>query len=318
MIDFSALEGHQDMLSPGNPDVARLREDARILLTQIDAREGLDTTKVIPIPAGMWNALYLLEPAGVVVKLSAMNNAFEVDFLRDAAVLDVPVPKVFSAGRLEHPELSNATYFVMSYIDGSANAWQHLHSDNVPPLGAFQRLGEDVGRALARLHSKHLGYITHFNDRIPRWQQALTDGFSPDWDDIAPNALFNGALLDSLRQVIDDSRYFDFSEGTLCHGDLVLTNVMIDPKTHRLRAIIDPGNYAGMPMFDLAYAAMPWDHGFEFHHALVDAYKREAGGFNQEQFYVSMLVVAYRHERFHTSAVRQYIEREILPQLQSG
>ena len=315
MMDFSAFNGHRDMLSPGTPDVAVLREDARILLTQIDERERLHTRKVIPLPSGMWNALYLLEPAGVVVKLSAMNNAFEVDFLRDAAALGVPVPEVFSAGPVHHPQLSNATYFVMSYIRGSVNAWQGLHSAEVKLVASFEHLGEHLGRVLARLHSKHLGYITHFNDRVLRWQHALTDGFSSDWEDIAPNALFEGPLLDALRRVICETRYLDFNDGSLCHGDLVLTNVLIDSETNQLRAIIDPGNYAGMPMFDLAYAAMPWDHGFEFHHALVDSYRQASNLFDAVQFYVSMLVVAYRHERFHTPEVRTYIEREILPQL---
>ena len=69
-------------------------------------------------------------------------------------------------------------------------------------------------------------------------------------------------------------------------------------------------------MFDLAYAAMPWDHGFEFHHALVDSYKQACDLFDSVQFHVSMLVVAYRHERFHTPAVRQYMEQVILPQLE--
>jgi hypothetical protein len=66
-MDFSALESHQDMLSPGNAEVAQLRADTVSLLTQIDEREGLRTQKVVPLPPGMWNALYRLEPAGVVV-----------------------------------------------------------------------------------------------------------------------------------------------------------------------------------------------------------------------------------------------------------
>jgi hypothetical protein len=56
-MDFSALVGHQDMLSPGSPEVALLRADAVQLLTQLDEREGLHTQKVVPLPAGMWNAI---------------------------------------------------------------------------------------------------------------------------------------------------------------------------------------------------------------------------------------------------------------------
>src|SRR5215217_6178281 len=110
------------MLTAGSPEVARLRADAVDLLTQIDAREGLRTEKVVPIPAGMWNALFRLEPAGVVAKLSANENDFEVNFLRQAANLKIAVPQVFGAGSLEHPTLT-ATYFLMSYIPNCANAW---------------------------------------------------------------------------------------------------------------------------------------------------------------------------------------------------
>src|SRR3954465_11424489 len=104
------------MLSPGNADVARLRTDAVQLLTQIDEREHLHTRKIVPLPAGMWNALYRLEPAPVVVKLVSGDNQFEVDFLRQAAALHIPAPQVMAAGKLEHAALPDATYFLMSYI----------------------------------------------------------------------------------------------------------------------------------------------------------------------------------------------------------
>ena len=313
-MDFSAMDGHQDMLPPGVPDVATLRKDARILLAQIDARERLGTRRVIPLPSGMWNALYRLEPAGLVAKLSFMGNAFEVDFLRDAAELGVPVPRIYSAGPLEHAEIPAACYFLMSYEANTANAWQFLHQHHQLSLDDLRLLGADLGAILARLHTRRLGYLTHFNTRIDRWQQALTDGFSPDWENPAQNSLFDHELLAALRRLLRETRYFEFSDGAFCHGDLVLTNVLVDTETHRLRAIIDPGNYAGMPMFDLAYAAMPWDHGFGFHDALLDAYKSRAV-FDSVYYAVSQLVVAYRHARFHTPQVREYIHDSLLPLL---
>lgn len=89
----------------------------------------------------------------------------------------------------------------------------------------------------------------------------------------------------------------------------------MDAGTHGLTAIIDPGGYAGMPMFDLAYAAMPWDHGFEFYNAMLDSYQANSGKFDPALFYTSILVVAYRHARFHTPAVRESIFQTILPNL---
>ena len=313
-MDFSALDGHQDMLSPGTPDIARLRADAVQLLTQLDERENLHTQKVVPLPAGMWNALYRLEPAGVVAKLSANDNDFEVHFLQQAAILGLPVPQVFGSGKLQHPTL-NATYFLMSYIPNCGNGWIMAHADNGMTPDELHQLGHDLGLALATLHDVHLGYITHFAMKVDSWKQAITDGFSPDWDHITPNALFDGELLPIFERILDKTRYFDFQDGTFVHGDLVLSNVLVDVDTHRLKAIIDPGSNAGMPMFDLAYAAMPWDHGWDFYHAMLDSYREHSDQFDPALFYTSILVVAYRHDRFHTPAVRESIFRDILPHL---
>jgi aminoglycoside phosphotransferase (APT) family kinase protein len=312
-MDFSALEGHQDMLPPGTPDIARLRADAVDLLTQVNEREHLNTKTVVPLPAGMWNALYRLEPSGVVVKLSAGDNDFEVNFLKQAVSLDIPVPRVLGAGRLTHPTLPIVSYFLMSYIPNSINAWGMVHNGMTPE--AIRQLGHDLGHALAKLHQVHLGYITRFSTRVNTWQTTLTDGFSPNWDDPAPSALFDDALLPILKRVLHETDYFSFTDGTLIHGDLNLSNVLVDVEIHRLTAILDPGGYAGMPMFDLAYAAMPWDHGFEFYHAMLASYQEHGGVFNPALFYASILVVAYRHDRFHTEAVRESIYRDILPHL---
>jgi aminoglycoside phosphotransferase (APT) family kinase protein len=314
-MDFSALEGHQDMLSPGSPDVALLRADAPQLLAQIDEREQLRTQKVLPLRAGMWNALYRLEPAGVVVKLSSGDNDFEVNFLRQAAALNLPVPQVLGASKLEHAALPNATYFLMTYIDNCANAWHLLHPDNGMKSEALWQLSHELGHALAKLHEVHLGYITRFGARVDTWKQTLTDGFSSDWDHIAPNALFDGELLPIFEGVLRKTNYFSFQDGTLIHCDLNLSNALVDADTHHLRAIIDPGGYAGMPMFDLAYAAMPWDHGFEFFNAMLDSYRQNSRKFDPALFYTSILVVAYRHDRFHTQLVRESIVQEILPKL---
>lgn len=312
-MDFSALDGHQDMLTPGTPDIALLRADAVPLLTQIDAREHLQTQKVIPLPAGMWNALYRLEPSGVVVKTSAMNNEFEVNFLRQAGSLDLPAPCVLGAGKLEHPMLSDATYFLMTYIPNSTNAWSYAETTMTPnEVGA---LAGDLGRVLAKLHTVHLGYVTRWTTPVSRWQDTLSDFFTPDWDNLKTNALFDDELLPIFQRILDRTGYLNFSDGTLIHCDLNLSNVLVDVDTHRLSAIIDPGGYAGMPMFDLAYAAMPWDYGFDFHHAMLDGYRQASGNFDPVRFHISTMVVAYRHNRFHTPAVRDYIFRELLPQL---
>jgi aminoglycoside phosphotransferase (APT) family kinase protein len=312
-VDFSALAGHRDMLSPGTPELARLRAEPKRFLRQIDAREGLQTQKVIPLAAGMWNALFRLEPAGLVAKLSVGNNDFEVNFLREAGVLGLPVPQLFGAGKLDDESLPNVSYFLMSYIPNSVNAWGFVHSGM--SATETQQLGRDLGRALATLHKVPLGYVTRFGTRVETWQQCITDGFSPAWCHIAPNALFDTELLPILERVLEQTNYLAFRDGSFVHGDLVLSNVLVDAVSRRLSAIIDPAGYAGMPMFDLAYAAMPWDHGYGFSEAMVESYQQHSDKFDPALFYTSTLVVAYRHERFHTPVVRADIFDKILPKL---
>lgn len=311
-MDFSAFIGHEDMLTPGSPDIAQLRADAVPLLTQLDQREGLQTKTVIPLKAGMWNALFLMEPAGIVAKLSVGDNDFEVNFLRQAHALEIPVPQVFSAGTLDHPTLQIVTYFLMSYIANSVNAWPLAHSEEGLPLDILHQLGNDIGQSLAKLHQVHLGYITRLGTKVETWQQAITDSFSPDWDNPAPNKLFDEKLLPILNRILQKTGYLSFQDGTLMHCDLNLSNVLLDANSHRLRAVIDPAGFAGMPMFDLAYAAMPWDTGFEFYEAMLSSYRQHSALFNADLFYTSILVVAYRHDRFHTQEVRDSIYKSIL------
>jgi Ser/Thr protein kinase RdoA (MazF antagonist) len=180
---------------------------------------------------------------------------------------------------------------------------------------AVRQLGHDLGAAMATLHSLHLGYITCFGAKVDSWKTTLTDGFSPDWDNIAPNALFDGELLSIFQRILRETDYFAFTDGSLIHCDLNLSNVLVDADSHQLRAIIDPGGYGGMPMFDLAYAAMSWDYGFAFHEAMLDSYRQHGGKFDPAQFYASTLIVAYRFSRFHTPAVRESIYETILPHL---
>jgi aminoglycoside phosphotransferase (APT) family kinase protein len=312
-MDFSALIGHQDMLTPGTMEIGRLRAEPERFLRMLDAQEDLRTQRVIPLAAGMWNALYRLEPSGMVAKLSVGNNNFEVNFLREARALGLPVPRVYGAGALDDDRLPNVTYFLMLYVPNSVNAWSFVHEGMTEAETA--QLGRDLGKTLATLHSVHKGYVTRLGTRVEAWQQCITDGFSPDWDNIEPNALFDAELLSKLEQALEQTNYLAFKDGSFVHGDLVLSNVLVDVESHQLSAIIDPAGYAGMPMFDLAYAAMPWDHGYSFSEAMVESYQQHSDKFDPVLFYTSTLVVTYRHERFHTDAVRKDIFKKILPKL---
>lgn len=314
-LDFSALQNHTDLLPPGTPEIARLRQDAKNLLLQLDQKENLRTEKVLPLKSGMWNALFHLEPSGLVAKLSAYPNRFETDFLRAAKMQQVKVPAVISEGTLEHPALPGASYFLMAYIPNCINPYYLLNSGKLPD-GIRLEWAADLGQELAKLHQAHLGYISHFGQPVKTWKEAIThELFSPNWDEIAPNSLFEGQLLKDFEGILNQSGYLDFNDGSLCHTDLTMSNVLVDEGSLQIQAIIDPGGFAGMPMFDLAYTAMPWELGFDFMDRLVESYRQHGGRFDPLYFYISLLVVAYQHKRFHTPTVKASILKDVLPKI---
>jgi hypothetical protein len=48
---------------------------------------------------------------------------------------------------------------------------------------------------------------------------------------------------------------------------------------------------------------------------MIDSYRAHSSKFDPALFYTSILVVAYRHERFHTPQVRESIFQKVLPHL---
>ncbi|HEX2913129.1 MAG TPA: aminoglycoside phosphotransferase family protein [Chloroflexia bacterium] len=306
-MDLSSLQYHTDTLEPGTPEVALLRRDAASLLVQLDHKENLQTEKVLPLKAGMWNALFHLEPAGLVAKLSPYSNQFETNFLRVAEKQQVKVPRVISEGALEHPDLPGAAYFLMTYIPECINPYPLLVSGKLAGKVRLQ-LADDLGSELAKLHRHHLGYITHFGQPVKSWKEAITHPlFSPNWDEIVPKGFYQGELLKKFQHILQESGYLDFTDGSLCHTDLSLNNVLVHENSLELQAIIDPAGFAGMPMFDLAYTAMPWEIGFDFMDRLINSYQRQGGKLDPVYFKISLMVIAYQHVRFHTAAVKAAI-----------
>ena len=87
-----------------------------------------------------------------------------------------------------------------------------------------------------------------------------------------------------------------------------------DPKD-RLRKL---SAATGIPTpFVLVYSAYFADclEAEQFVHAMLESYQQQSTKFDPVLFYTSILVVAYRHDRFHTPTVRQSIMQDILPKL---
>jgi aminoglycoside phosphotransferase (APT) family kinase protein len=317
-IDFSDLDIPRDTQPAGTAAIEAMRAGAPEALTLIDASAQLGTTRVESLNIGMWNGVYRLLPANVVAKLSAGPNDFEVDFLRAAHQLDVPVPLVLARGEVALPTVAHVTYFLMPYLDHTVNPALLLAEGRLPEAARLA-LARDLGTALARLHRKPLGYVTFLGTRVADWQAALTHPiFSPDWNHPRPNALFDADLLAIFQDYLTRCGYWQFQQGTLVHGDLNLNNTLVNATTHRLRAVIDPAGFAGMPMFDLAYACMPLEYGFDYLDSMLDAYQAAGGTFEPRFFWLSLLVVLYQHRRFHTPAVRAAVETRILPQIREA
>jgi Ser/Thr protein kinase RdoA (MazF antagonist) len=124
--------------------------------------------------------------------------------------------------------------------------------------------------------------------------------------------------LSLFEQALAKSGYRDINAGTLIHSDASLHNILVDQNTHQFKALFDPGpTIIGNPMFDLAYAAQPWKQGTNYMNTLVESYQQANGDFNETQFNLSLLCVAYQHVPYGiiNTQAQTYIKENIFPRI---
>jgi aminoglycoside phosphotransferase (APT) family kinase protein len=311
-IDFSRVDQNAPEIPDYNADVAYLRQHAKAFVTRIDAQESLNTSEVLPLPAGTWNTAFVLLPANVVVKISPWSDQFEADFLKLATSVQASVPACIGYGSIADETLPHASYVLMQHIEHSQTAGV-LFDQKLLTDAELLSIAQKLGAALAQLHSLPFPHVRSFNDTRLDWGSCL--GL---WA-LAETSMFNAGLFAQFETVLDRTQYRQQRSGVLTHSDANLHNILVDAKTHAFRALIDPGpQIAGLPMYDLAIATQPWKYGVAYRNALIESYQDAGGIFDAVLFNTSLLCAAYQLSKYKghaTDTMKAHLRLHVLPAL---
>ena len=208
-------------------------------------------------------------------------------------------------------ELPQASYLLMRYIPGTVNPDRLLKTAKLPAK-TLTAIGKCVATVLATLHEQTFPYMRSSATRYKTWGEAM------QLEQLAARSPFSAAWLEKLEHSLETTHYRRFSRGHLIHSDANLNNVLVDEKDYSFRALIDPGpTMIGMPMFDLAYAAWPWQYGLDYMITLTETYQQLSPHYNETLFYTSLMLIAYQQAEYgnFTAEHLAFLERHIEPNL---
>jgi aminoglycoside phosphotransferase (APT) family kinase protein len=252
-VDLAALEAW-----------LRARADVRVPLV-VEAIEGGRSNLTFLVTDADGRRFVLRRPPLSSVLSSAHDVAREHRLMTALAGSDVPVPAC--VGLESDPSVIGAPFVVMHHVDGLVvrSVTEAARLSDV----ARRRAGEDLVDVLARLHAldpvdvglgdlaAHDGYVAR---QLRRWSRQVTDAGSR----FAPLLVaVHDALVVALAGPIAPS------PATIVHGDYRLDNVIVDPASGALRAVLDwELATLGDPLADVGLLLVHWAHPGEEDRAL--------------------------------------------------
>lgn len=273
--------------------------DLQILggLLLADGLEVVGALTATRVGRGQSNLTYLVEDAADhrwIARRPPRGNLLESahDVKRESGILlalkdtDVPVPRVL--GEYVDERLADSPVIVMEHVDG-------LVIDRPEIAAALpQRLREALGPALATTLAKvhdvdivevGLGGLASHKPYAPRQIKR----WARQWDDSRTRDL---PALDDMTELLR-RRMPEQHELTLVHGDFHIRNVIADPDTGDLRAVLDwELSTLGDPLADIGSLLAYWPEandpptslfaastlpGFVDRQQLADAYVATSG-----------------------------------------
>jgi aminoglycoside phosphotransferase (APT) family kinase protein len=183
---------------------------------------------------------------------SAHDVAREHRIVAALADSDVPVPPL--VGLETDAAVTGAPFYVMRFVDGlvirDADAARTLDAD------LRRAAGEDLVDVLGRLHAVDpdavgLGDLGRKEDylarQLSRWHRQLTEGRTRDLP-----------LLDEVHARLT-ADIPEQGPATVVHGDYRLDNLIVDPDTGRVRAVLDwELTTLGDPLADVGLLQVYW------------------------------------------------------------
>lgn len=198
------------------------------------------------------SGVYVLrrQPPGKLLKSAhAVDREYKViDALKNS---DVPVAKVFHL--CEDPEVIGTMFYLMEFCEGRVfwNASLREITDNAIRTVMY----DNMNKTLVALHSVDLDACglrdygkpgNYFKRQLERWGAQYR-----------ASALQKIDAMDQLNLWLVANQPEDDGRVTLVHGDFRLDNMMFDPQTAEIIAVLDwELSTLGHPFADLAYQCM--------------------------------------------------------------
>lgn len=218
--------------------------------------------EAIKFASGQSNPTYLLrspgqsyvlrrKPLGTLLKSAhAVDREFRVQ--KALAETNVPVARMYAL--CEDESIIGAMFYVMAHVEGDN------HDDpRLPGLTPEARgtLFDSMNKALAALHDVDPAAVglsdygpegNYFARQLGRWSKQYR---ASQTEEIA--------AMDALIAALEERLPADDGQRGLVHGDYRLDNLICDPATHEVKAILDwELSTLGHPYADLAGVIMQW------------------------------------------------------------
>lgn len=316
-MDLSLLDTHRDALEPGNEDVELWRKFSKDLIIEVVNKEQLAVEKVVPLRAGMWSAVFVLQPLNIVLKFT--DNLYEIHFIQMANQHKIAVPEFIASGKVSCSALHGVSYVLLEYLPHTLNP-EELIERGVLPIPNLLLIAEDLGNVMAEMHKVKVDFIGNVDRQFKTWDQLVRRQFNICFESPETTSVFSDDLLVEFKRILNTG-YLECDDGRLIHGDLHLGNILIDDQFYRLKAILDPWqNPGGNAMYDLAYSSLPWEHGMQFHETVLRSYKAGCNLYDNDMYYVSLMIVAYWEardstERVEIEKIRRILREYVIPQI---
>lgn len=228
------------------------------------------------------NAHFVLraKPPGTLLKSAhAVDREFSV--MQALAETEVPVPKMLHLSGEETP--MGPQFMVMEMVAGRI-FWNPALPDHGPDDRA--EIYDAMNKTLACLHDVNPADVglsdfgkpgNYFERQVARWSKQYAAAAT----DPLPDADWLSAWL--IEAMVPDD-----GASSIVHGDYRIDNLIFDPETSQIRAVLDwELSTLGHPFADLAYQCMHWRLPHEGHFRGLGGVDRAAFGLPSDEEYVA-------------------------------
>ena len=222
----------------------------KIFINEIKQFKGGQSNPTYMIATNQGDFVLRRQPPGKLLKSAhAVDREYRV--ITALSQTDVPVPRTY--GYCDDEDVVGTKFFLMDHVKG--NIYWELILPNLDEV-ARRDIYLSMNDTISKLHNvnfekinlgdygKHENYMQR---QIYRWTKQYKDSETQEIGEI-------NELIDWLPKNIPLEE-----ETSIVHGDFRLDNMIFDPETHQVKAILDwELSTLGNPIADFTYHMMSW------------------------------------------------------------